>query len=280
MISRQMAFEFPRVAHYRERFPVLSETFIRETVTRHQRYESIVLAHVRVTDVHVDGVGLILSPAGPPLVVSSYGYDATHLAQFPMWRRRFTRLFRNAAAVPAEGQHRAARLIALGAPVDNVILHPIPIGIERFPFRPATPPRAGEPIVFLQACRFVEKKGVDVTIAAFARIAVDVPSAVHWLMGSGPEEARLRSMADERASGIGSRSWRRSRTTSMPAPFAWPMSSSIRVVLRATAMARVVRQPRCWKRRRSVCPLSRRRMRISLPWSMRARRCSVRPTTS
>ena len=254
-MSHHVAHARPRVVHYRERFPVLSETFIRETVSRHQRYESIVLAHMRVVDVPVDGVSLIVSPAGSPirftgwatplriwsharvlsaslratapavihahfgkegviaaapaarlgipLVVSFYGYDATHLAQFPMWRRRFTRLFRNAAAVLAEGPHMAARLVALGAPVGNVLLHPIPIGIERFPFRPASPPRAGEPIIFLQACRFVEKKGVDVTIAAFARIAEDVPSAVLWLMGSGPEEVRLRILADE--TGVGHR---------------------------------------------------------------------------
>jgi hypothetical protein len=63
MMSRQVALELPRVIHYRERFPVLSATFIRETVTHHQRYESIVLAHVRIADVPVDGVSLIVSPA-------------------------------------------------------------------------------------------------------------------------------------------------------------------------------------------------------------------------
>ena len=41
----------------------------------------------------VSGVVLVRqAELGVPLVVSFYGYDATHLAQFPMWRRRFARL--------------------------------------------------------------------------------------------------------------------------------------------------------------------------------------------
>jgi colanic acid/amylovoran biosynthesis glycosyltransferase len=238
----------PEVAHYREVFPVLTETFIRETVTRHQRYRPYVITHLAQDRPEVPGVDVHELPrgrptglsrvsaavrlavrsrllhrelsatrpavihahfgeegvvaAGParrlgiPLVAAFYGYDATELARHAVWRRRFRRLFRSAAAVLAEGPHMAARLIELGARHDTVLIHPIPIRLEAFPFRPVAPPANGDALVLLQACRFVEKKGVDTTIDAFARIADAVPAAVLWLMGSGPEEARLRSLAE------------------------------------------------------------------------------------
>jgi colanic acid/amylovoran biosynthesis glycosyltransferase len=244
-----------RVVHYRSVFPVPSETFIREIVTRHRRYEPVVVTHERVDgvnagDVRIDQLrirpygGLShrsaalrislasdrlavalrelrpavlhahfgeegIAAAGPaarlgiPLVVTFYGSDATALGEHWLWQRRFRRLFSRAAAVLAEGPHLAARLIALGAPPERTVIHPIPVRLEIFPFRPPIEPGQGDPLIMLQACRFVEKKGVDLTIAAFGRIAAAVPDAVLWLMGSGPEEQRLRSIAV--ATGLGSR---------------------------------------------------------------------------
>lgn len=244
-----------RVVHYRSVFPVPSETFIRETVTRHQRYDPVVLTHQRldhgrIGDLRIDELpvrrvgGLVqrsaavrislcsrrlsralldvrpailhahfgeegVAASGPaarmgiPLVVTFYGSDATALGQHFLWQLRFRQLFRRAAAVLAEGPHLAARLISLGAPPDKVFIHPIPVRLEIFPFRPPLAPVAGNALIVLQACRFVEKKGVDLTIRAFARIASESPAAVLWLMGSGPEESRLRQLAAE--TGLGSR---------------------------------------------------------------------------
>lgn len=243
-----------RVVHYRNVFPVLSETFIRETVTRHRRYEPVVVTHERVESVNAGNVridhrrlrfqGLAhrsaslrialasgrigealgelrpavlhahfgeegIAAAGAaarlriPLVVTFYGADATALGEHWQWQGRFRRLFGRTAAVLAEGPHLAARLIDLGAPPERVVIHPIPVRLEIFPFRPPVEPAQGDPLIMLQACRFVEKKGVDLTIAAFDRIAAAVPHAVLWLMGSGPEEQRLRTIAG--ATGLGSR---------------------------------------------------------------------------
>ena len=237
----------PVVAHYREVFPVLTETFVRETVARHRLYRPVVITHTAtggplaaafdvrelrggrpsglaavsaavrirrrrhllrralnelrpaVVHAHFGEEGVVAADVTRrlriPLVVAFYGYDATELAQHGVWRRRFRHLFRSAAAVLAEGPHMAARLHQLGAPEDRVVVHRIPVRLEAFPFSPSAAPAPGEPLVVIQACRFVEKKGVDTTIAAFSRIAHEVPHAVLWLMGSGPEEARLRELA-------------------------------------------------------------------------------------
>lgn len=255
MTDRHRQTDGLRVLHYRSVFPVPSETFIRETVTRHQRYDPVVVTHrrldgVKITDLRIDELpigrmgGLVdrsaavrislcsrrltgalvdIHPAvlhahfgeegfaasrpaerlGIPLVVTFYGSDATALGQHFLWKRRFRQLFRRAAAVLAEGPHLAARLVALGAPPGKVVIHRIPVRLELFAFRSPAAPEAGKPLIVLQACRFVEKKGVDLTIRAFARIASASPAAVLWLMGSGPEENRLRQLAAE--TGLGSR---------------------------------------------------------------------------
>lgn len=245
----------PLVIHYREQFPVMSETFIRETVAGHQRYDPLVVTHLagqppgdvaastRVLDggmptglsrwssavrirrrarllhaavtettpsiIHAHFgeesvvAAAVSAKSGIPFVSAFYGYDATELAGHSAWRRRFRRLFLQVSAVLAEGSHMAARLVELGAPSERVLVHPIPVRIELFPFDPPVAPSGDEPLVFLQACRFAEKKGVDATIAAFARIAQEVPSAVLWLLGNGPEEARLRRLAAD--TGLGER---------------------------------------------------------------------------
>lgn len=141
------------------------------------------------------------SALGIPSVAAFYGYDATTLARSALWRRRFRRLFRRASAVLAEGPAMAERLAALGCPVDRLVIQPIPIEIDLFPFR-LPQPRVDRTVV-LQACRFVDKKGVDLTIRAFARVAVDHPRLELRLIGDGPERASLERLA--RQSGVANR---------------------------------------------------------------------------
>lgn len=131
--------------------------------------------------------------SGLPSVAAFYGYDATVLARSPFWRRRFRRLFVDADAVLAEGPAMAERLAALGCPADRLVIQPIPIDLRLFPFRPPAP--RGERTMLLQACRFVEKKGVDLTIEAFARLAADDAGLHLRLIGDGPERMSLERMA-------------------------------------------------------------------------------------
>ncbi|HUF12924.1 MAG TPA: glycosyltransferase [Longimicrobiales bacterium] len=239
----------PLVLHYRSRFPVPSETFIRTTVTSHSRYRAVVstheivrgtawsddpplrldecaggrvaslarrwlpLAEIRqrrarvarairavcpeVVHAHFAAEGVAAWPAarraGIPLVVTFYGFDATELPRDWRWRRRIRALLHHATLVLAEGPSLRERLIDLGAPPHRTRVHPIPIRIESFPFRlPAPRERA----IVLQACRFVPKKGVDLTLRAFARAADGTGSRLR-LIGDGPERPALEALARE-----------------------------------------------------------------------------------
>lgn len=132
---------------------------------------------------------------GIPVIVTFYGVDATRLAAHALWRRRFRRLFQRARFVLAEGPRLRRRLLALGCPAERARLQPIPVRFDLFPFRIRTRPEDGRVIV-LQACRFVEKKGVDLTVEAFARIAGSWPEAELWLLGDGPERPRVEAVVD------------------------------------------------------------------------------------
>lgn len=134
-----------------------------------------------------------------PLLVTFYGYDATELPRHMGWRVRIRRLFREATLVLAEGPHLRDRLEALGCPASRLRVQPIPVRLERFRYREPEPAR--EPVI-LQVCRFVPKKGVDLTLRAFALAAPGTRARLR-LIGDGPERGRLEVLAREL--GIGDR---------------------------------------------------------------------------
>lgn len=87
------------------------------------------------------------------------------------------------------------RLEAEGVHVDGVVWNGVPV-------RPARPPLDGPPTVAF-AGRFVAKKGADVLLEAFARVARAEPDAHLLLAGGGPQEASLRAIVGRE--GLGDR---------------------------------------------------------------------------
>lgn len=51
--------------------------------------------------------------------------------------------------------------------------------------------------VILYVGSLIAHKGVDVLLRAFSKVARDVPEAALWLVGSGPDEERLRGLVEE-----------------------------------------------------------------------------------
>lgn len=151
-----------------------------------------------VVHAHFAEEGITAAPAarraGIPLVVTFYGHDATDLPRRWGWSRRIRGLFRQAAFVLAEGPHLRERLTHLGCPPERVRIQPIPVRLDLFPFRPPTAARGDATVV--QACRFVPKKGVDLTLRAFA-LAAGTGGARLRLIGDGPERPRLEALSRE-----------------------------------------------------------------------------------
>lgn len=131
---------------------------------------------------------------GVPLVTTFYGYDLELADWKPAWRRRLDDLFAEGEAFCCEGPFMARRLAALGAPAGRVHVVPIGLDLQRIPFRARRPAR---PLIVLQCARFEEKKGLDLSIRAFAAAQREVGAAELWLVGDGVERARLEALARE-----------------------------------------------------------------------------------
>lgn len=133
---------------------------------------------------------------GAPLFVTFYGYDASvhAIVDSRRWRARYRRLFADAAGVFAEGPAMGAKLEALGCPADKVHVVRLPAYEEGLAeCRHVVPPG------FVVSCagRFVEKKGFDTAIRAFARALRGRPDARLVLVGGGPLEDDLRRLAQD-----------------------------------------------------------------------------------
>jgi colanic acid/amylovoran biosynthesis glycosyltransferase len=126
--------------------------------------------------------------AGIPLVVHFHGYDASERAVLAAHSETYPIMFREAAAIIAVSRAMQRKLVSLGALPEKV--HYNPCGIDCEVFEASDP--AAAPPVFLAVGRFVEKKGPQLTLKAFAEVYEAYPSARLRMIGDGPllEECR------------------------------------------------------------------------------------------
>jgi colanic acid/amylovoran biosynthesis glycosyltransferase len=132
-----------------------------------------------------------------PFVAAFYGYDATmsRYTQNRLWRGRYRRLFRDASAILTEGPAMAARVEALGCPVEKLAVIRLPA--DAASLEGARKPKADDFLVAI-AGRFAEKKGFDTAIRAFARSLKGRPGARLLIVGGGELEGEYRELvADE-----------------------------------------------------------------------------------
>lgn len=124
-----------------------------------------------------------------PLVTTFYGRDVTD----PERGRSYAGVFEAGARFICEGPAMAERLRENGCPGDRTRIVRIGIDLAQWPFRP---PRRSEPLVIVQASRLVEKKGVDLSLRAFAAARPRLGPSELWLVGDGPLRDELGALAD------------------------------------------------------------------------------------
>lgn len=135
-----------------------------------------------------------------PLVVTYHGYDVPFLTSRerlrPTWWRYWALsgwMLRRVDRFLAASDELARMLIELGAPPQRVHVWRLGVTIP-----PQWTPRTlrDDPRVVMIG-RFVEKKGFDVGLRAFARIAPRFPGAVLQIVGDGPGRAALEAIIAE-----------------------------------------------------------------------------------
>jgi glycosyltransferase involved in cell wall biosynthesis len=154
-----------------------------------------------VVHAHFGTVGAAVSPIchrlGIPLVVSFYGFDLAPPASDEPLNRAYERMFQRGCAFTAEGPMLARRLVALGAPAGRVRLLPLALPDWAVTHPPPRPARQARQLRLLQVARFVEKKGIDLSLRALAVARTRGVDASLVIAGGGPLVSDLHRQAED-----------------------------------------------------------------------------------
>ncbi len=129
-----------------------------------------------------------------PSLVSFHGMDITLRDDEPGYNDRLRELLVFLPMVLARSESLAQRLTALGCAPEKIRINRTGIPMDGFPAAVRTPPANGE-WRLVQASRFIKKKGLELTLEAFARLHERHPRARLVLAGEGPLAPKLENQA-------------------------------------------------------------------------------------
>ncbi|CAN5335456.1 hypothetical protein BH23VER1_BH23VER1_30970 [soil metagenome] len=132
-----------------------------------------------------------------PVVVSFHGADVGVEVKARRYREAMLEVLERADLVLARSEALVADLLALGCAEGKVRLHRTGIPLDWWPFWERTIPPGGGAWQFVQACRLIEKKGVAVSLEAFAKVAEIHGAARFVVAGEGPLRESLEARAAE-----------------------------------------------------------------------------------
>lgn len=131
-----------------------------------------------------------------PCVVSFHGMDVQTRAHDPSYEVKLRELLKAATLVLARSQSLLDRLHELGCPETKVRMNRTGIPLDQFPPTPRIFPSDGS-WHFVQACRLIEKKGLDDALHAFAEFSALHPQARFTIAGEGPLLEPMEKLRDE-----------------------------------------------------------------------------------
>jgi colanic acid/amylovoran biosynthesis glycosyltransferase len=177
------------------RGPVLISGKETRTLALHLRKSEAAVLHIYFGHI---GVQLLpyLRKAKVPVVVSFHGADAGIDAGKRSHLRRLQQVFERATLILSRSQAIATNLKELGCPEDKLRVHRTGIPLDRFPFKQRYVPEDGQ-WRFLQACRLIQKKGVDTTLLGFARFLGRYPESRLTVAGEGPLLGALEEIVND-----------------------------------------------------------------------------------
>lgn len=161
-----------------------------------------ILADVKAELLHIyfGHIGVHLLPlikAWPkPSVVSFHGADVMVDLDKPAYRTATQEMLEAVRLVLVRSESLGRALINIGCPAGKIRLQHTGIPVDDIPFRERDWPDKGA-WKFVQACRLIEKKGLRVSLRAFAKFAERHPAATFTIAGEGPLRNELGRVAAE-----------------------------------------------------------------------------------
>jgi colanic acid/amylovoran biosynthesis glycosyltransferase len=131
-----------------------------------------------------------------PAIVSFHGADVQVNVDSPFARRWFRDLFASCALVLARSESLASALVELGCSPDKLRIQRAGIPLDTFRYCARQRPADGA-WRLLQACRLIEKKGLELTLRAFAGFLKRYPGATLTIAGDGPRRGSLEKLATD-----------------------------------------------------------------------------------
>jgi colanic acid/amylovoran biosynthesis glycosyltransferase len=131
-----------------------------------------------------------------PSIVSFHGADVMVDMHKPAYREATRQMLEAVKLVLVRSESLRRAVVDLGGDQMKIEVQHTGIPLDEFPFRERTAPQNGE-WRFVQAGRLIEKKGLPVTLHAFASFQKRYPNAALTIAGEGPLLGRLRDLANE-----------------------------------------------------------------------------------
>lgn len=156
-------------------------------------FESIVREQdVRLIHVHFGHFGMhflkMKERLKIPLITTFYGVDIAKPPGF------YSGLFTHGDLFIALSKDMLEKLSELGCPVEKIKVWHLGIDVDKIRYRLK---ERGKKFVFLVVARFVEKKGIEYGIRAFAEVAGKYPDCELRIVGDGPLFNKLVKLAGE-----------------------------------------------------------------------------------
>jgi len=127
-----------------------------------------------------------------PFIVFFHGFDFS--MDLPFRELNYPEMFSRGDWFFANSRFSGKKVEALGCPPEKLSVVGLPVDDENYPFRV----RAGEDHPrLLTVARLVEKKGLEYSIEAVARLVAKYPALEYTIIGEGPLQKDLESLIDE-----------------------------------------------------------------------------------
>jgi colanic acid/amylovoran biosynthesis glycosyltransferase len=131
-----------------------------------------------------------------PSVVSFHGADVMVDLEKPAFRAATKEMLDAVRLVLVRSESLERALIELGCPTEKIRIQRTGIPVDELPFRARVWPGDGA-WKFVQACRLIEKKGLQTSLLAFAKFVARYPQSSFTIAGDGPLQAELKARARE-----------------------------------------------------------------------------------
>jgi colanic acid/amylovoran biosynthesis glycosyltransferase len=131
-----------------------------------------------------------------PSIVSFHGADVMVDMHKSAYREATRQMLEAVKLVLVRSESLRSAVVDLGDDQTKIEVQHTGIPLDEFPFRERTVPQNGA-WRFVQAGRLIEKKGLPVTLRAFASFQKRYPNAALTIAGEGPLLGRLRDLARE-----------------------------------------------------------------------------------